>query len=179
MTGVRGATARMRLAAGTHGARPLKRAAELWRSAGRDLTAENMASSVALGVMFGVFPAPTLPTLLCALAAIVLRVNPGPIQAVNYLASPLQLALFVPLGRLGRWLFPALFRVAAPPPGDAAAVSAWSAAGSALSYSGHAIAAWFCVCAPAGLLLYFTLTSLARRRSSPPEGAAACLVGSE
>jgi hypothetical protein len=39
--------------------------------------------------VLGVFPAPGCPTLLCALAALVLRLNPPAIQLVNYFVYPL------------------------------------------------------------------------------------------
>ena len=130
---------------------------------------EDMALSVALGVVFGVFPAPACPTLLCAAAALVLRLNPSAIQAVNYLVSPLQVALLAPLFRLGGRLFQGSS-------GHAAAEgslpilhsAAWRAAQGVLAASAHAMAGWFCICAPLGFLLYGLLVSVLRRRCSPP-----------
>src|SRR2546426_6925400 len=62
-------------------------------------SAETIALSVALGLVFGMFPVYGCPTLLCAAAAIVLRLNSPAVQLVNYLISPLQLALLVPFNR--------------------------------------------------------------------------------
>ena len=51
----------------------------------RGMSPEAMALSIALGFVLGVFPVPGCPTLLCALAALALRLNGPAVQAVNYL----------------------------------------------------------------------------------------------
>jgi hypothetical protein len=123
---------------------------------------KDMALSLVLGVAFGVFPAPACPTLLCAMAAFALRLNPSAIQAVNYLVSPLQIALAAPLVRLGKRLF---HDSGAATTGAAIPVNAvWRAAHAIWIASAHAIAAWFCVCAPLGLLLYALLAFALRKR---------------
>ena len=104
-----------------------------------------------MGLALGVCPVVGCPTLFCALAAIFLRVNLPAIQFVNYLASPLQIALLLPFVRLGGWLFR----------GDQAAYNVITAAL-------HALVAWFCVCAPAGLLLYGLLLIVLRRHRARP-----------
>jgi hypothetical protein len=43
--------------------------------------------------------------VLCAIAALVLRLNLPAIQTVNYLVYPLQLVLLVPFYGAGNWLF--------------------------------------------------------------------------
>ena len=48
------------------------------------VTPEKIALSVALGAALGVFPAIGLSTTLCAIAALVLRLNLPAIQIVNY-----------------------------------------------------------------------------------------------
>jgi uncharacterized protein (DUF2062 family) len=107
----------------------------------KNLNPEALALIVALGLVFGTFPVYGCSTLLCLLAALVLRLNAPAVQAVNYLATPLQLALLVPFHRVGRLLFPSQ---AAP----AGLVSAFAAA------SLRAVAGWFCVGLPLGILLY-------------------------
>ncbi len=69
------------------------------------VTPEKIALSVALGAALGVFPAVGWTTALCALAAIILRLNLPTIQIVNYLVYPAQIALLVPFFRLGEKLF--------------------------------------------------------------------------
>lgn len=68
------------------------------------VTPEKIAMSLAFGLGLGVFPVLGLSTVLCTLAAIVLRLNLPAIQLVNYLASPLQLALIIPFVRVGEHL---------------------------------------------------------------------------
>jgi len=122
------------------------------------MSPEAVASIVALGVVLGVFPAPLCPTLLCALAALVLRLNPPAIQVVNYLVYPLQIALAPPFVCLGGRLFHTA-------PGPAIAHNAvWRTASTIWIAGAHAAAAWFCVCAPLGALLYIVLAWVLRRR---------------
>ena len=71
------------------------------------VTPEKIALSVALGAALGVFPALGWTTALCAIAALVLRLNLPAIQIVNYFMYPVQLALLLPFFRLGEKLFAA------------------------------------------------------------------------
>jgi uncharacterized protein (DUF2062 family) len=116
---------------------------------------ETIALSVALGLVLGVFPVFGCPTILCALAAFALVLNLPAIQAVNYLAYPLQLALLVPFIRLGGGIF--RFAPGAP---------------TLLTAALHAIVAWFCVCVPAGLLLYVLLYAALRNMTTEPRASA-------
>ncbi len=65
------------------------------------ITPEKIALSIALGAALGVFPVLGSTTLLCAAAAVVLRLNLPAIQLVNYLMYPLQLILFLPFLQAG------------------------------------------------------------------------------
>ncbi len=123
----------------------------------RKMPVESIALCVAVGLVLGVCPVYGCPTIFCALAAILLRVNLPAIQLVNYLAFPLQLALLIPFIRLGGWLFR----------GDRGSAVihgsyAWQAVGVLVTSGLHAIVAWFCVCLPAGLLLYVFLVCILR-----------------
>jgi len=69
------------------------------------VTPEKIALSVALGAALGVFPAIGWTTALCAIAALVLRLNLPAIQIVNYFVYPAQIALLIPFLRLGEKLF--------------------------------------------------------------------------
>jgi len=57
--------------------------------------------SVSLGFLWGVFPILGTCTILCTLTALLLKLNMGLIQAVNYLVYPIQLALLLPCFYLG------------------------------------------------------------------------------
>jgi uncharacterized protein (DUF2062 family) len=128
----------------------------LWTE--QEMPAEAIALCIALGLVLGVCPVLGCPTILCALAAMLLRLNLPAIQLINYLASPLQLTLLVPFIRLGGWMFRGDRGPAAVHPADA-----WQAMYSVITGGLHAIVAWFCVCAPAGLLLYVFLVVALRR----------------
>jgi hypothetical protein len=131
---------------------------QLFNFGGAGLTSETAVLCIVLGLVFGVFPVPWGPTLLCFLAAGFLRLNPAALQAVNYIAYPLQIALFVPFIRIGAWLFrsaPTLAAGAGFWPGHAVLSVCLGAV--------HASVAWFCLCVPSGLLLYGCLTIALRR----------------
>ena len=68
------------------------------------VTPEKIALSFAFGLGIGIFPVLGVSTVLCTVVAIVLRLNLPAIQLVNYLASPLQLALIIPFVRVGEHL---------------------------------------------------------------------------
>ena len=69
------------------------------------VTPEKIALSIALGIALGLFPVLGTTTILCALAALVLRLNLPAIQIVNYFVYPLQIVLLLPFYRAGQWLF--------------------------------------------------------------------------
>jgi uncharacterized protein (DUF2062 family) len=105
-----------------------------------------LALSLALGLAIGAFPVIGATTLLCAVVAVVFRLNLVAIQIVNYLAYPVQLALLIPLVRIGEWMF------GAPPiPLSLAmlraslAADAWGTVQHLWRSEVHAIAAWFLV----------------------------------
>lgn len=66
---------------------------------------ERIALTLALGLMFGLFPILGSTTLLCTVAAWLLRLNQPVMQLVNVLLSPLHLALLYPCYRAGETLF--------------------------------------------------------------------------
>jgi uncharacterized protein (DUF2062 family) len=73
------------------------------------ISPEKLALSLAFGFGLGIFPVFGATTLLCAVAAVALRLNLPAIQLVNYLTSPVQLVLIIPFVRVGEHL------VGAPP----------------------------------------------------------------
>lgn len=109
---------------------------------------ETVALILSLGLVLGTFPVVGCPTLLCAVAAVVLRLNLPAVQLVNQLSSPLQWALLIPFARIGSRIL--------------GGHGAWSVAGTARD----AIIGWFCFSLPLGLVLYF-LVLFALRRSRP------------
>jgi len=69
------------------------------------LSSRELALSIAFGVTLGTIPVLGMTTILCFLAAIVLRLNLPVIQFANYLVYPLQIALLVPFYYLGDLFF--------------------------------------------------------------------------
>lgn len=63
-----------------------------------------IALTVALGAVLGLFPIWGATTALCAIAALWLRLNQPLIQAVNYLLAPLHLLLLLPFYKGGEIL---------------------------------------------------------------------------
>jgi len=68
------------------------------------LTPEGVALSLAFGLAAGLFPVIGATTFLGLAVGAALRLNQPALQLANWLAYPLQLALILPLVRLGEWL---------------------------------------------------------------------------
>ena len=117
----------------------------------RDLSPENAALLLTIGLVLGIFPVYGLPTILCILASLVARVNFAALQIVNQLSWPLQIAMLVPFARLGS-------RIIAPSTGFATTIA--GKFGVAVL---QAVTGWVCVCIPLGLVLYFSLVCILRR----------------
>ena len=107
------------------------------------ISTETVTLSVALALLLGVFPVYGCPTLMCAAAAILFRLNLPAMQAVNLISSPLQLVLWLPFTRLGSRL------LHLPTATDIS-----SRVGAALL---HAVAGWCCIALPLGILIYLTV----------------------
>ena len=141
---------------------------------------EKIALCLSCGVTLAVFPVIGATTLLCLAAALALRLNLPAIQAVNYLASPLQLALLLPLIRAGEFLFGAppspfsateIFSMVRETPGLAIA-TLWN---STL----RAVVAWALLAPFALAILYFPMRRALQRCSSAraKNEASRCLSG--
>ena len=117
------------------------------------LSPEEIALLLAVGLVLGVFPIAGCPTMLCLLAAVGLRLNFAALQALNNISTPLQLALLLPFTRAGAWLFGGL-------------VPGGSLAGKLGLAAMHAIAGWASVSIPLGFLLYFVLIAALRPQPS-------------
>jgi uncharacterized protein (DUF2062 family) len=137
-----------------------KRSAVLWLSQG--ISPRRLALTLALGFAIGCIPVIGIPTVLCATVALALRLNLPVIQAANYAAMPLQLALIVPFMRLGRWLvttessrlvYPRAFFT----------LSASDIASHMGRMAGQALLAWLLVAIPAVAFMTAMLTLMLRR----------------
>lgn len=128
------------------------------------ITPEKIALSVALGAALGVFPAVGWTTVLCAIAAIALRLNLPAIQIVNYFVYPAQIALLVPFFRLGEKLFRAPhLPVSVPQVYALIHASAWNALKLLWTTTWHAMVAWGLLAPVFVIVTYFILTPVLRR----------------
>jgi len=127
-----------------------------------------LALTLALGFVIGCIPVVGLPTALCAVLALAFRLNQPAIQAANYAAMPFQVALIVPLVRLGSRLFP----FAAHREGDFSALAHSPARILAQSpqlavqiggMAGQALFAWLLLAIPVVVLLTPALAAILRR----------------
>jgi uncharacterized protein (DUF2062 family) len=79
--------------------------APIVRQLKRGVTPEQVALTIALGLVIGVFPILGATTVLCGVAAAAFGLNQPIIQLVNYFAYPAQLAALIPFYRAGESLF--------------------------------------------------------------------------
>ena len=68
------------------------------------LTPEKLALALAFGVATGLFPVIGATTILGLATAGTLRLNLPALQLANWVAYPAQIAMILPLVRLGEWL---------------------------------------------------------------------------
>jgi hypothetical protein len=122
------------------------------RSSVAELTPEDAALLISVGLVLGVFPVSGCPTVFCLLAAGGLRLSAPGLQVVNQASAPLQWALLLPLARCGSWLCH----------GSGLRGAGWM--GTLGTAAVHAVAGWACVCVPLGIVFYFALRTALRRR---------------
>jgi len=128
------------------------------------VTPEKIALSIGLGVALGVFPALGWTTALCAIAALVLRLNLPAIQAVNYFMYPAQIALLIPFFRFGEKLFRAPhLPISVSQIYALIHASAWGAIKLLWTTTWHAIVVWALTAPLVVGLLFLILTPLLRR----------------
>jgi len=119
------------------------------------LSPTTIALILVVGLVLGVFPVYGCPTVLCVVAAVILRLNLPAVQLINQLVSPLQLVLLVPLNRFGARVVSGYAAFALP--------ASWRIAGAARD----AVIGWLCLCVPLGIALYFILAITLRSWAAP------------
>lgn len=136
----------------------------LARQLTQGVSPDRLATAVALGVALGTFPVLGVTTGLCALAGVALRLNQPAIQAANYAAYPLQLALLLPLFRAGARLFgvPAI-SFTATEVADGFSRDPWGTLATYGAANLRAVVAWAIVAPAAAALLRLALRPLIAR----------------
>lgn len=139
--------------------RAMRMKAEGWLRQG--ISPRKLALTLALGFALGCIPVIGIPTALCLVVALGLRLNIPAIQAANYAAMPLQVALIFPFLRMGGWMFAS----ATHPALNVALIqqSPLKALLASGSLAGEALAAWLVTAVPSVLLLTLLLTALLRK----------------
>jgi hypothetical protein len=138
------------------------------------ITPQRLALTLALGFVLGCIPVIGIPTALCAMVALLFRLNLPAMQAANYIAMPFQLALIIPLARLGAWLSPFAARNAIDlhlltrsPLQLIRHSSGLAPTGRLLEQlgllAGQALLAWLLIAIPVAALLTVALTTVLRR----------------
>ena len=128
------------------------------------MTPEKLALCFALGVTLGVTPVIGATSLLCAIAALLLRLNLPAIQLVNYMMFPLQFALLIPFLRVGEWLVGAQpASLSAPAILAMIQTDVWHAVASLWTATLHALTAWLLLGTLGCTLLYFMFAVVFRR----------------
>jgi uncharacterized protein (DUF2062 family) len=133
------------------------------------ITPQRLALTLALGFALGCLPLIGIPTALCAMVALLFRLNLPAMQAANYIAMPFQLALIVPLARLGVWITPFAARNAIDlhtlthSPLGLIRHSSGQLLRQLGLLAGEALLAWLLVAIPVVLLLTVALTIVLRR----------------
>lgn len=122
------------------------------------VTPEKIALGMALGIAIGMAPMIGSTTILCGVAALLLRLNPAAIQIVNYLMSPLQLALLVPFIRAGEWVFGTKHKpLTLDGIRQLVQANLWSAIVDLWTVTIHAMAVWLGVAAIVSFFFYWVL----------------------
>jgi len=122
----------------------------------------------------GVFPGIGWTTALCAIAALVLRLNLPAIQIVNYFMYPAQIALLIPFFRIGEKLFRAPHLPVSPPQLQALIrAGVWQAIRLLWTTTWHAMVAWLLIAPVLVATIYVILVPLLRRalRREAPQSA--------
>jgi uncharacterized protein (DUF2062 family) len=138
----------------------VRRRAAAWLRQG--ISPRRLALTLALGFAIGCIPVVGIPTVVCGALALAFGLNLPAIQAANYAAMPLQLALIVPFVKLGG----RLHAFGPRPAMDAPALlhaSPLAAASLMGGLAGQALLAWLVIAIPAVALMTAMLTVVLRR----------------
>ena len=128
------------------------------------ISLQKIVLSIAIGATLGVIPVPGATTILCAIAAILFRLNHPAIQLVNYLVYPLQIILLIPFYRAGEFVFNVEpLSLSASQVVGMIKEDVWAAIKFLWDTTLHAVVVW-CILAPILVaILYYLLLPLVKR----------------
>lgn len=128
------------------------------------ISLQKIVLSIAIGATLGVIPVPGATTILCAIAAMLFRLNHPAIQLANFLVYPLQIILLIPFYRAGEFVFNAEpLSLSASQVVGMIKEDVWAAIKFLGDTTFHAVAVW-CILAPIlAAILYYLLLPLVKR----------------
>ena len=137
------------------------------------ISPRRLAFTLSVGFVLGCIPVVGIPTGLCVVVALALRLNQPAMQAANYAAMPFQVALIVPFARLGGKLTPhalqsslnlsGLTTALAHSPLQVMMHSSGSFLGQLSILAVQALLAWLVVAVPVAVGMTLMLTGVLRR----------------
>lgn len=137
------------------------------------ISPRRLAFTLSVGFVLGCIPVVGIPTGLCVVVALVLRLNQPAIQAANYAAMPFQVALIVPFARLGGKLTPhslqpsfnlsGLTTTLAHSPLQVVMHSSGAFLGQLGILAAQALLAWLVIAVPVAVVMTLMLTGVLRR----------------
>jgi uncharacterized protein (DUF2062 family) len=134
---------------------------------GEGMSVKKISLSISLGTALGIFPVVGSTTLLCAIAALVLRLNLPAIQAVNYLVYPIQLVLLAPFYGAGNWLFgDRSMPMIKESVQDLLKNDFWNGMAGLWDLTIYAVIVWLMISPPLVLILYGLMKPVIRRIAS-------------
>jgi uncharacterized protein (DUF2062 family) len=130
----------------------------------RGATPQQLAWSLAVGVLIGINPILGSTTLLCLVLALVFRLNIVASQLTNHLTYPLQLLLVIPFIRLGsRFFHTAPMPLAARELVHAARATPLALVRQLWMWESHALVVWAILAAVLTPAIALALTPILRR----------------
>lgn len=125
---------------------------------------ERIALSIALGSAISICPLIGLPTILCTIVALAMRLNIPLIQSVNYLGTAPQWALIIPFLRMGETLFGSPHvPISIPHLKTSLETDFWSTAFGFWKSAGYATLAWLLITPFLVGIIYVLLLPMIRK----------------
>ncbi len=140
-------------------------------------TPGRLALALALGLVIGSVPILGITALFCAAVAYVFRLNQPAIQVANYLAYPLQIALFIPFFHAGAQLFGApKLSVSVSQLQSELSADLWATISRYSMANARAVGAWALVAPLAVGLVFIVLRAVLARVPMPRPAATEAAV---
>ena len=125
------------------------------------ISPKQLSLALTLGFLLSFFPVFGSHTLLCLLVIWLLRLNPGAVLLINTLAYPIIFAVYLPLIRMGEWIFnskPLPFSI--PQILNLLKENTWQAIITLWDATLFAVVAWLLVVIPLFPVLFFSVKYL-------------------